>query len=575
MRYLWFTLLLFLPTGILWSAENYHWPLDINPPYLTSSFAEYRPRHFHAGLDFKTWNQEGFACYAIADGYISRLRAAATGYGKAVYLTTTDGHIAVYAHLQRFAGVIEERAKQEQQRLQRYRFDITLPPNAIPVQKGDIIAFSGSTGIGAPHLHFEFRKLNDNPLNPLLHGFAVPDSIAPNFLAISLTPVDETTTINGQNRPLILWGSDKIRTIPEICGKFFVGVRVTDQQSNAIHNRYGPYRIELFQENQSRFFIQFDEFSYDTTLQIESIIDFSLQRRGKGRYYRLFREYRCDVPVFGDQPYGHGILDTRKLGAGRHSFRIVASDASGNTATLDFKIDVSCPVDSNPVAPVANPPNARAGEAHTIFSANHTARLHLTEGSLYRDLAITSIEIPASSWSDTLPRGMQFASPILQWSPDDVPFREYVRLSFRYDPHLPVRQSGVYQWDGKQWRFENNILNVLEGTISASIYHLGTFAVIADTLPPQISHLSPPNGKTFRTPPSIRAVLTDNASGIFEDDIHIYLNGKKQISIYDPESHSVHVSLPPDLPPGRYDFQIQVTDRAGNRAEKSGYFQCH
>ncbi len=34
-------------------AETYCWPLDI-PRQLTSSFAEYRPGRFHAGIDLRT-----------------------------------------------------------------------------------------------------------------------------------------------------------------------------------------------------------------------------------------------------------------------------------------------------------------------------------------------------------------------------------------------------------------------------------------------------------------------------------------------------------------------------------------
>ncbi|MEL6822798.1 MAG: hypothetical protein AAFP70_13650 [Calditrichota bacterium] len=70
-----------LPT----SAQDYLWPTEASK-LLTSNFCEFRPRHYHAGIDIKTWGKTGFKVYAIEDGYVYRIRVAATGYGKAVYI---------------------------------------------------------------------------------------------------------------------------------------------------------------------------------------------------------------------------------------------------------------------------------------------------------------------------------------------------------------------------------------------------------------------------------------------------------------------------------------------------------
>src|SRR5690606_18167274 len=48
-------------------------PLDI-PLNLSGNFGELRTNHFHAGLDIKTQQQEGLKVYAVADGYISRIK---------------------------------------------------------------------------------------------------------------------------------------------------------------------------------------------------------------------------------------------------------------------------------------------------------------------------------------------------------------------------------------------------------------------------------------------------------------------------------------------------------------------
>jgi murein DD-endopeptidase MepM/ murein hydrolase activator NlpD len=33
-----------------------------------------RPNHFHAGFDFKTLTAEGLKVYAVADGYVSKIK---------------------------------------------------------------------------------------------------------------------------------------------------------------------------------------------------------------------------------------------------------------------------------------------------------------------------------------------------------------------------------------------------------------------------------------------------------------------------------------------------------------------
>jgi len=82
-------------------SQNYIWPINTGR-YLTSTFGEYRPGHFHSGIDIKTNYRCGYPVYATADGYIWRVLTSPYGYGKAVYLKLDDGNLAVYGHLDRF-----------------------------------------------------------------------------------------------------------------------------------------------------------------------------------------------------------------------------------------------------------------------------------------------------------------------------------------------------------------------------------------------------------------------------------------------------------------------------------------
>ncbi len=78
-------------------------PLDIVPPALAGSFGELRPNHFHSGIDFRTNQRTGYPVYAVADGYISRLRVQNSGFGLALYINHPNGYTSVYGHLSRFS----------------------------------------------------------------------------------------------------------------------------------------------------------------------------------------------------------------------------------------------------------------------------------------------------------------------------------------------------------------------------------------------------------------------------------------------------------------------------------------
>jgi murein DD-endopeptidase MepM/ murein hydrolase activator NlpD len=132
-------------------------PLDIRL-LLAGTFGEIRANHFHSGIDIKTNGAEGAPVYAVADGYVSRIKVSAYGFGKAFYVTHPNGYVSVYGHLSRYNKAIGDYVRKAQ--YARENFEIELFPAAgeLPVKKGEIIAYSGNSGSsGGPHLHFEIR----------------------------------------------------------------------------------------------------------------------------------------------------------------------------------------------------------------------------------------------------------------------------------------------------------------------------------------------------------------------------------------------------------------------------------
>jgi murein DD-endopeptidase MepM/ murein hydrolase activator NlpD len=95
---------------------------------------------FHEGIDLKAGI--GTKVYSAADGIIEETKYNG-GYGNMLVVTHAYGFKSVYGHLSRFAARPGEFVK-----------------------KGQLVAFSGNTGMTAgPHLHYEVRFMGA-PMNP-------------------------------------------------------------------------------------------------------------------------------------------------------------------------------------------------------------------------------------------------------------------------------------------------------------------------------------------------------------------------------------------------------------------------
>lgn len=337
-------------------AEPYEWPLD-GPPALTSTYAEYRSGRFHAGLDVKTWGKEGYACVAVSDGYVWRVRTSPWGYGKVVYLKLINGRTAVYAHLSSFAESIEQAVADEQDHRGAYSVDLYLPPGQIPVKRGETVAFSGSTGSGFPHLHFEIRDEKQRPLNPLLNGFRVTDTTQPTLVALAFIPLDAEARVDGRNVPTVrtlTWSGDRWSADPvSLWGRIGLALKVFDRaDASALTNRLAPYGLTLMVDEQKIFRSQYDAFSYTQVYEVDLDRSFILNRSGMRGFHNLYVERGNTLPLYGDFPIGSGVLyagvEARgagsHLGPGAHSLKITADDAAGNEAIAEVDVAVTRPV---------------------------------------------------------------------------------------------------------------------------------------------------------------------------------------------------------------------------------------
>lgn len=357
--------------------SSYVWPTDASR-FLTSVFGESRARRFHTGIDIKTWGRVGYNVFATRDGYVWRINVSPYGYGKALYLKLDTGEVAVYAHLAGFSDRIQELVEAEQHRRGRYRVDIFLGPQDIPVRAGEIIALTGQTGIGAPHLHFEIRDGGNRTINPLLKGYELSDRLSPTVTKISFSPLDANSEVNGDFRPLILtpqWvrpGEYELAETVSIWGAVGLAVSAYDKDSNST-NLFGVYSLKLFVDGELRFRYQYDDLSFNDNPMIDLERDYRLSQRGLGSFYKLYKDKRNTRSGYDPNRAWAGVLRSASLTArprlrsktavhvseagfesgdlfpGLHDFRVEVADFVGNTSVVSGKFKVGAAYKIQPV----------------------------------------------------------------------------------------------------------------------------------------------------------------------------------------------------------------------------------
>jgi len=326
-----FTLLL---VGLM-IARPYIWPTNASQT-LTTVFGDARPQRFHAGMDIRTWGKTGYDLYAIDDGYIQRIRTGSKGYGKAIYLKLNDGSTVVYAHLDHFTPKMDHLVRTLQESAMSYTIDHYFPPLEYPVNQGEIIGISGDTGtISGPHLHFEIRDENENPVNPQLLGLSVKDTSFPEFFHLGVIPLSLKTRID--DSPVMVGYSaqgDGLHrfVIPDtinIFGSAGLAVEVKDKLDGQPFN-FGLYSIKLEIDSLLWFQREYDSYAFREEPLSAWDSDFALSRMTGEKYSRLFQEPSINVHNF----VKHRRKDALSMDRGYHSYRITASDFAGNSATL-------------------------------------------------------------------------------------------------------------------------------------------------------------------------------------------------------------------------------------------------
>jgi len=601
---------------------HYLWPTDATH-YLTSTFGETRDGHFHAALDIKTWGQRGYKVFATRDGIIHRIAIGPRGYGKVIYLKHPDGSYSVYAHLLAFRDSLQQFADSIRF-AQNYKFqiDTVLDNKKWQVKQGEVIGFSGASGIGPPHLHFELRTPSERPFNPLLTNLKVKDTIPPRILGISVEPKSPNTSIEGENAIYTkrAWKKNhhyELGTI-DASGPIGLGIDVYDQ-SNRVHNVYAVYRLKMSVDGQELFKARVDSFSYNDTDQMYIDRVYPILEKKHDGYQRLYIADGNTLSFYKDRDR-NAVLN---LPTGTHHVKIRAEDYFGNTSTASLTLKIKKEQIEHPkiagvnqtFATRLNPYSwhwfhnwvtldSKAFNQLTVASTDSNSFVSHRNGisislkrldNFFMNIPgigpitfqrktpesvgiITSTNennytiFPKDTFYDSVSVGMSVKkirrdSIQVDILPEAYPLQKDYKFYIQRDSTLTnTSKLSFYKWNREDKKWELIPTQFTSDQIIGKAETLGKFVSLRDTTAPALS-----NPRLSKRPDGQWLVMVDvrdDLSGINYHRTTISVNNVQGIAEYEPEDDRFVYYLPGWEPSSSMDISVKAFDKMGNERDE-------
>lgn len=532
-----------------------HPPLD--PPLrLTGTFGEYREGHFHAGVDLSTGGVVGKQVYAALPGRVIRLRSSGAGYGRSIYLQADDGRLLVYGHLDSFDAPFASYVDSVQRATAAYEQDLWPDSTRFRVAAGQRLGWSGRSGTGPPHLHFEIRRV-DMAYNPLLAGLTVVDTVPPVIAAAV-----------GEQFPLKALAASRVTVVA-------VDARDTGRPTMA------PWRVRVTTQFGTTT-CEFDSVSWATGM---SEVDY---------LYDLGRELDDSLAHDGlrmwppEDDVTHIVRGYHELDPG-DTLRIEATDANGNQ-TIRRMRESEVPqtprelantrrLEEAVAAPALPAENIRASD----WSATVSPAIATPTRPAWRPL---SWSVPARAafessraWLEhrgrPADRGeLKAVSTTVIVGPATLVLRLPAHIEFELPPHTDAAHVGLYRNSGAGWDYLGADLDSTRARIVAGSRQAGGFALFRDVLAPRIALRTPPVRAVTAPYPqwALEAVLAEDGSGVDRANSTLIVDGAKVPSEWDGEVRTLRWKPWRAPARGRHTFEVIAVDRAGNEARKSGSF---
>lgn len=521
----------------IWSV-----PIGTVKPELSAGFGDIRPNHFHMGLDFRTDGKEGIPLYAIADGYISRIRISPSGYGRVIYIDHPNGLTSVYAHCSQFSDRINSFVLPTQNQFKLNELDWKFSPDELPVNKGEQIALSGNSGNSTgPHLHFELRDTKtEHALNPLLHGFHVSDVAPPSLHGIRLLAIDENGyVIPGKSLIVPLTKNIHRVKLPQdfIQGTEKVGVTIsaTDPMKSGGHG-FGLFSAEVVSSNHEQFGFEMAEISFDDSRYVNNHMDYD-EYKSKGiKYQKLFRNKHNPLTIYQLESRGGISLQ----GFDSLSCSLILEDVNGNVSQHEIVLQYPFEMKKN---------------QHVFFDPRH----YFIPDSLYTFHSENmNVLVDPTTFYEPIKKSMNLTLGQFGNSKTVIQKPICVEMKAKKIPSIEKQYLAI-NGDALETTREN-------GWLAVESKQLGTFSIKVDTIAPSIVCM--PTSSNVVVPSQFYWKISDGQAGIASYELLI--NGEWTTVYFDQKSNLVtwkndrraSIIVPPSEKVLSMEFR--VTDRCGN-----------
>jgi murein DD-endopeptidase MepM/ murein hydrolase activator NlpD len=505
------------------------------------------------GLDLFTLRQENLPIYAAAEGYISRVKIEAGGFGNAIYIAHPNGTSTLYAHMNDFYLDLQQYVKQQQYKTESWAQDLEIPAGLFPVKKGDVIGKSGNTGGSqGPHVHFEIRETaTDKCLNPLLWGFNIPDNVPPAIYKIGL--YDRSRSVYEQS-PVVVTairtgaGSYKA-TVPRLnFSKVMIALHATDQMTG-VPNNNGIFKATVFEGGKALAGFRLDGISYDETRYLNAHIDYKTKQSG-GSYIQFL------TPLPGDKldiyPYSKPGSYIELKDSLVHNYRLEVQDPYGNISNLQFSLQRS-----SYNYPVPASVNLMRPDELNVYETEDL-ELFMPEHLLYDSIYFKYANAPGGQ-----PKAY---SAIHNVHTANVPVHSNFTIRLKPDKAIPynlrdrmlIRKTTLGKSVVKKaiWGM---------GKYSAEFRDFGSFQLMADDVPPKLSGFP---GSNLAASSKISIYVTDDNVAV--KNFRAELDGKWLRFVQ--RGNTFTYIFDEKCPRGEHQLTISVEDEAGNKTVQTYSF---